>query len=296
MWSMAKRVSLFLLTNILIYFTLSVTLGILQAYFGVSLQGYSYLLVIAVVFGMGGAIISLFMSKWMAKKFHGVQIIDPNSRDPHAAKLVQTVHRLAQAANLPKMPEVGIYDSPEVNAFATGPSKSDSLVAVSSGLLQKMTPDEVEGVLGHEIAHIANGDMVTMTLLQGVINTLVIFLANILARVIVSQMRDERGGGGFFMYFAIRIVLEIILTLLGSMVVAAFSRYREFRADAGGAKFAGRQKMIAALERLRGQFIDNEDKAFQSMKISGHRGSALAALMATHPSLDVRIERLRQNR
>ena len=200
-----------------------------------------------------------------------------------------TVHRLAQAANLPEMPEVGWYPSPEVNAFATGPTKSRALVAVSAGLLEKMDRAEVEGVLGHEIAHIANGDMVTMTLVQGVINALVMFLARVIAFFLANRGRDSNAAPSYFVVF----ILEIALSALGMIAVAAFSRYREYRADAGGAELAGRQKMISALEALQRttRLVDLTGKeSLATLKISGKRKFSL---FSTHPPLEERIARLK---
>jgi heat shock protein HtpX len=192
------------------------------------------------------------------------------------------------------MPEVGWYDSPEVNAFATGPTKSRALVAVSSGLLSRMERNEVEGVLGHEITHVANGDMVTMTLLQGVVNAFVLFLARVIAFAVTQGVREENRG---MVQFAVIIVLQIALSLLGAMVVAAFSRWREFRADRGGAQLAGTQSMIAALERLRqnAELVDTRQEALATLKING-APSRMMALLASHPPLEVRIERLQQYR
>jgi heat shock protein HtpX len=239
------------------------------------------------------------MAKWMM----GVQVIPPETNDPTLSRLVETVHGLARAANLPRLPEVGIYDSDEVNAFATGPTRSRALVAVSSGLLRRMGSREVEGVLGHEITHVANGDMVTMTLIQGVINAFVLFLSRVLAFVLSQAMRsrDDRdsGGGGALQYLLV-IVFQIVFSILGSMVVFWFSRWREFRADAGGARLAGRQNMIDALRALQrlhdpelAQAESQQHPAFQSLKISGPtRG--FGRLFMDHPPLEERIARLEQ--
>jgi heat shock protein HtpX len=250
------------------------------------------------VWGFGGAFISLGLSRVMAKWGMGVKLIDPGTPDPAAQELVSTVHRLAQAAGLRTMPQVGIYDSEEVNAFATGPTKNRALVAVSTGLLRRMRRDEVEGVLGHEIAHVANGDMVTMTLIQGVVNAFTMFLARVVA-FFVAQLfrRDEEGGGvSHLVYFIATLVFDIAFSILGSIVVAWFSRLREFRADSGGAQLAGRDRMIAALEGLQRTFgvVDPADRqvAVQTLKISGHpRG--LMRFFSTHPPLETRIARLR---
>ena len=203
--------------------------------------------------GFVGAFISLALSKVMAKWMMGLSVIDPRRASGIEAQLVMTVHRLAKSAGLTTMPEVAIYEAEEVNAFATGPTRSSSLVAVSTGLLRSMEWEEVEGVLGHEIAHIANGDMVTMALLQGVVNAFVMFLSRVLAFAISSAMSrsDEENSFPRMLNFILTIVFDIVFTLLGSMVIAAFSRYREYHADAGGANLAGRGKMIAALDRLR---------------------------------------------
>jgi heat shock protein HtpX len=296
--AVAKRVSLFILTNILILVTITITMRLLglEPYLTGYGIDYTSLAIFALLWGMGGAMISLAMSRKIAKWTMGVKVIPESTSDPALRELVNTVHNLSRAAGLPKMPEVGIYSSPEVNAFATGPSKARSLVAVSSGMLQRMDRREVEGVLGHEVAHIANGDMVTMTLLQGVINAFVLFFSRILAFVIVQALRgrDERGGWG--LQFMLTIVLQILLSILGAMVVAAFSRWREFRADAGSARLTGSGSMIAALEALRRntQRVDTHQQAFVSLKISGTMRRGLAVLLASHPPLDARIERLRR--
>ncbi|HXH24172.1 MAG TPA: protease HtpX, partial [Vicinamibacterales bacterium] len=245
---MTKRIFLFVVTNLAIILTLTVVLNVLGITTGVTPGGIDLgaLAVFCLFWGMGGAFISLQMSRWIAKRATGVQLVDGRTGHADIDWLYATVERLTRQANLP-MPEVGIYDSPEVNAFATGPSRRRSLVAVSTGLLRTMRRDEVEGVLAHEVAHIANGDMVTMTLLQGVINAFVMFFARVIAHVI-TRSGDREGNGG--MYFLVVIVLQIVLGILGTMVVYWFSRYREFRADHGGATLAGRERMLAALRRL----------------------------------------------
>ncbi len=300
---MFKRIFLFLALNFVIMITLSLILNVLGVGNYLTPYGLDYqsLAAFCLVWGMGGAFISLLLSKKMAKWMMGVQIIDPNTNDQRLSSLVQTVHNLARSAGLPKMPEVGIFESPEVNAFATGPSKSNSLVAVSTGLLARMKPGEVEGVLGHEIAHIANGDMVTMTLLQGVVNAFVMFIARIIAFAVAnagSKSNDgEARGGGFshMTYYITQFVVEIVLMIIGSMIVAWFSRYREYRADAGGAKLAGRDKMIGALEALKKVYDpsapDTAAPAMQSLQISG-RGTGLLRFFASHPPLEQRIARL----
>ncbi|WP_408009645.1 protease HtpX [Pseudalkalibacillus sp. A8] len=289
---MAKRIFLFILTNILVLTTIMIVLSLL----GVNnyIQGgnimFGQLLVFSAVVGFSGSFISLAISRWMAKKMMGVKVINPDGPlSSYEQDLVDRVHRLSRAAGLTKMPEVGIYDSPEVNAFATGPSKRRSLVAVSSGLLQNMDDDAVEGVLAHEVAHIANGDMVTMTLLQGIINTFVVFLSRIAAWA-VAQLVDEDKAA--IVHFLAIIVFQIAFSILGSIVVMAYSRYREFHADRGGADLAGKDKMIHALESLRAHVnrVDTRQEALASMKISG--GKKKRMLFSTHPDLDERIRRL----
>lgn len=299
---MFKRVGLFLITNIAVIAMVTIITNLfgLEPYMNSYGINYQALLIFCGIWGMVGSFVSLMMSKWMAKMSMGVKIIEPHGQ---YSSLVNTVHRLAKAANLPKMPEVGIYNSPEVNAFATGPSKSNSLVAVSTGLLDNMTSDEVEGVLAHEVAHIANGDMVTMALIQGVVNAFVMFFARIAAFAVQNALRgdDEEGEGFSYMInFVLVIAFQIVFGILGSMVVAFFSRYREYRADSGGARLAGRGKMIAALQRLERQFeagrfdkhADNE--AINAMKISS-KGGRLSALLSTHPPLKTRIKALEMN-
>lgn len=302
-YPMFKRIFLFLAVNLLVVATISILLQLLgiRPYLTAYGIDYNALMAFCLVYGMTGAFISLALSRVMAKWMMGVQVIDPQTRDPELQGLVQTIYGLARSAGLPAMPEVGIYDSPEVNAFATGPTKSRSLVAVSTGLLERMRQDEVEGVLGHEIAHVANGDMVTMTLIQGVVNAFVMFLSRAIAFAIMQAMRgdrDERDRGGMntWAYFAVQFVLEIVFMILGSMVVAWFSRYREFRADAGGARLAGRQSMINALERLRRTYEDVDptaQPAVQALKISSRPGGVMR-FFSTHPPLEERIARLQQ--
>jgi heat shock protein HtpX len=281
---------LFVVTNLAIMVTLSIVLGLLGVS-GYILPGggvdYGALMVFCFIWGMGGAIVSLLISRWIAKRAMGVQLVNGQTGRPELDWLYRTVARLAQQAQLP-MPEVGVYDSPEVNAFATGPSKSRSLVAVSSGLLRGMRPEEVEGVLAHEVAHIQNGDMVTLTLIQGVVNAFVLFLARIVGGI-VRQTADERFA--YMLSFVVTILLDIVLGVLGMMVVRWFSRAREFRADAGGASLAGRGNMIAALRRLQNtkELVDNSEPALATLKISGPRRMAL---LATHPPLEDRIRAL----
>ena len=299
---MAKRVFLLVAVNILVMVTITLVLGLLRVGQYFPEGGLAGLAVFCLVWGFTGAFISLALSRLMAKWMMGVQVIPPETGDPALRQLVDTVHGLARAAGLPKLPEVGIYESDDVNAFATGPTKSRALVAVSTGLLRRMGSNEVEGVLGHEITHVANGDMVTMTLIQGVINSFVLFLSRVLAFVISQALRsrDDRGsGGGIFQYLLV-IVFQIVFSILGSIVVNWFSRWREFRADAGGARLAGRPNMINALRAL--QRLHDPDvaaaeaqqhQAFQALKISGTRGGFMA-LFASHPPLEERIARLQQ--
>lgn len=241
------------------------------------------------LFGMAGSVISLFLSKWTAKRMMGVQIIDANNRDPQAREILEMVHNMARKARLPRMPEVGVYESPEMNAFATGPSKSNSLVAVSSGLVNSMNKGELEAVIGHEVAHIANGDMVTLTLIQGVINTFVIFFSRILANLIASQFERNK----HMIEMVLIIVMQIAFSMLGAIAVAYFSRQREFRADKGGARFSNRENMINALRVLGRQTIPNErDDSLAAFKIDGT--NKIAALFRTHPPLEVRIAALQK--
>jgi heat shock protein HtpX len=289
---MGKRIFLFIVTNIAIVLTLSIVAAFLGVGTGIGPEGLNLqaLAVFCLFWGMGGAFISLQLSRWIAKRATGVQLVDGRTGDRQADWLYETVARLARQANLP-VPEIGIYDSPEVNAFATGPSKSRSLVAVSSGLLRSMRPDEVEGVLAHEIAHIANGDMVTMTLLQGVMNAFVMFAARVIAYALTrsGDSRNNNGGGS---YYLIVIVLQIVLGILAALVVNWFSRYREFKADHGGATLAGRERMLGALRRLAAnrELVDTQHQALATMKINGARG--WATLFSTHPPLEERIAAL----
>ena len=287
---MGKRIFLFLLTNLAIVLTLTIVVSVLGVAGGPDLGS---LAVFCLIWGMGGAFISLQMSRWIAKRATGVQLIDGRSGNAQLDWLYQTVERLTRQANLP-MPEVGVYESGEVNAFATGPSKSRSLVAVSAGLMRAMREDEIEGVLAHEVSHIANGDMVTMTLLQGVMNAFVMFFARVIASVLVRSDDNRRGGGG--MYFLVVIVLQIVLGILASLITAWFSRYREYRADAGGAHLAGRERMLGALRRLAAnhELVDTRHQALATMKISDL--PAWMSLLSTHPPLEDRIAALQNQR
>lgn len=293
-----KRIFLFLATNIAILVVLSIVLNILGVESLLQQNGVDLnmqaVLIFAAVFGFGGSFISLAMSKWMAKRAMGVQIIERPGNSSEQW-LVETVRRQAQAAGI-GMPEVGIFNSPEPNAFATGASRNNALVAVSTGLLQNMTADEVEAVLGHEVAHVANGDMVTMALIQGVINTFVIAISRVIGHVVDRVVfKTEQGYGPA--YFITVIVAEIFLAVLASMIVMWFSRQREFRADRGGADLAGREKMVAALRRLQ-QRAHGEDMPGQlaAFGISGRGKHGFARLFMSHPPLEERIAALEQMR
>lgn len=299
---MARRILLFLAVNILVVATLSVILSIfhIQPFltgYGLDLRS---LLIFCLVWGMGGALISLALSKQMAKWIMRVRIVDPKTPDPQLRHLIALIDRLAKEASLPNSPEFGIFESPEPNAFATGPSKSRSLIAVSTGLLRQMSEGEIEGVLAHEMTHIANGDMVTMTLVQGVINAFVMFLARILAYFFSGFGKSRDGGntGSYLTYALFVFLFEMVFMILGSMVVCWFSRWREFRADRGGARLSSKEKMIAALKTLQHlQKISDPraDKAsFQALKISTRKLEGWKRLFATHPPLEERIERLSQ--
>ena len=298
---MVKRIFLFFVTNLLVIATISIVMSFLGVGHYIEGAGINYesLLVFCFLWGMGGAFISLLMSKTIAKWTAGVKIIQPRRASGMEARLVERVHALAQKARLPKMPEVGIYKSKEVNAFATGATKSNSLVAVSTGLIESMDEASVEGVLAHEVAHIANGDMVTMTLVQGVVNSFALFLSRIVAFAITRAMSsndDEGFSGGYFFHYIIVFVLDIAFTMLGSIVVFAFSRHREFKADLGGARLGGRENMLSALKSLSAYVnrLETERTAVSALKISG-KGKALS-LFASHPPLSERIKRLQASR
>jgi heat shock protein HtpX len=295
---MFKRIGLFLLTNLAVLLVFSVAWGVLSSVFGLSTftseYGVNYvgMLVFCALFGFGGAFVSLLMSKWVAKRSTGMRVID-TPRNEIEQWLHTTVQRQAQKAGI-GMPEVGIYDAPEINAFATGASRNKALVAVSTGLLRAMNRDEAEAVLAHEVSHVANGDMVTLTLIQGVVNTFVMFLARIVGNIIdkaVFRNEEDPGIG----YFATVLVLELVFGVLASIVVMAFSRWREFRADAGGAHLAGHRKMIAALERLSLTYgASTLPKQVAAFGISGGVGSGLRKLFMSHPPLAERVAALRK--
>jgi len=287
-----KRILYFLATNVAIMLVLSFTMRLLgvEPYLNANGLDLSNLLAFAAIMGFGGAFISLAMSKWSAKRMSGAVVIE-EARTPTEIWLIKTVRQQADAVGI-KMPEVAVFNSPEVNAFATGMTKNSSLVAVSTGLLNAMTKDEAEAVLAHEVSHIANGDMVTLTLIQGVVNTFVMFLSRVIGYTVDKVIfKTERGTGPAF--FVTMIIAELVLGVLASMIVMWFSRQREFRADAGAAKLSGRGKMIAALERLQAQHEPSVlPKQMAAFGISG--GGGFAKLFSSHPSLDDRIAALRQ--
>jgi heat shock protein HtpX len=287
-----KRILLFLVTNIAVMIVLSIVASVLGVDRFLTRNGLNLgqLLVFSAIFGMGGAFISLAMSKTIAKMSTGARVITQPSSAAEAW-LLATVERQARTAGI-RMPEVAIYDGPEMNAFATGMSKNSALVAVSSGLLRSMSQDEVEAVLGHEMSHVANGDMVTLTLIQGVVNTFVIFLSRVIGYLVDGALRrgDDRGGVGIG-YYITSMVMQVVLGFAATMIVCAFSRWREFHADAGGAHLAGKRKMIAALERLKaGHEGSTLPQGMQAFGIAG----GVKSLFTTHPPLEVRIERLKQ--
>jgi len=292
-----RRIALFLLTNIAVLFLLSIVCRLFGVDQWAAMHGYggmTGLLVYAAVFGMGGAFISLAMSKWMAKMSTGARVIEQPANEGERW-LMDTVRRHAQNAGI-GMPEVAIYDAPEMNAFATGMTKNSSMVAVSTGLLQQMDREQVAAVLGHEIGHVANGDMVTLTLIQGVLNTLVILAARIVGRLLDSWLSGGRDREGYGIgYFVSVMVLQLVFGVFATMIVMAFSRWREFRADAAGAKLAGRGSMISALQRL--QLNHGEStlpKTMAAFGISGPLANGLQRLFMSHPPLDERIAALQK--
>lgn len=294
---MFKRIVLFLATNILVIATISIITNALGLHSYLTAFGIDYqqLALFCFIWGMTGSLISLFMSKFIAKMAMGVVIINPRQATQQESFLLDIINTLVKKAGIKKMPEVGIYQSPELNAFATGPSKNNSLIAVSSGLLTRMNREQIEGVLGHEISHIANGDMITMTLLQGIINSFALFLSRIIAyglSLSVSRDDDQVGELSPVTFSILTIVFDILFTMLGSILVAAYSRWREYRADAGGAKLAGRNKMISALKGLltTADIEDNRAPSLAAFKIA--RRPNWFELFSTHPPLDKRIARL----
>ena len=287
-----KRTFLFLATNMAIVLVLSVTMRLLgvEPYLNASGLNLTSLLIFAAVMGFGGSFISLAISKWSVKRSMGVRVIEQPANSLEVW-LVGTVAKYAEKAGI-KMPEVGIYDAPDVNAFATGMTRNSSLIAVSTGLLQQLTREEAEAVLGHEVAHAANGDMVTLALIQGVVNTFVMFLSRVIGHLVDKIVfKTERGQGPA--YFVTMIVAELVLGVLASIIVMWFSRRREFSADAGGASLAGRQNMIAALQRLNGLHPQPLPDKMAAFGIAGGMGSGIKRLFMTHPPLEERIAALR---
>jgi heat shock protein HtpX len=279
---------LYLLTN----FAVLILLGVIMSILGINPSQTGGLLIVAAIFGFGGSFISLLLSKTVAKRSTGAHVITQPSNEVERW-LLGTVQRQAQAAGI-GMPEVAIYDAPEINAFATGANRNKSLVAVSTGLLHNMNRDEAEAVLGHEISHVANGDMVTMALLQGVLNTFVFVLARVVGSIVNSYLSGNRASRGGFAYYGIVFLLEIVFGLFASMIAMWFSRHREYRADAGGAKLAGKHKMISALERLSLNHGQSTLPAqVEAFGISGGIGRGLRKLFLSHPPLEERIRALR---
>jgi heat shock protein HtpX len=290
-----KRIIYFIVSNILILTMITIIVNVfgLEIYLEEGGLNLTALLIFSAIIGFGGAFLSLGISKWMAKTFMGVKVLPANGHlSPEARRLVDRVHVYAQRAGLDKMPEVGVYDSNEVNAFATGPSRNNSLVAVSAGMLNSMDADSVDGVLAHEVAHIANGDMVTMTLLQGIVNTFVIFLARVAAWIVARFINEDLG---YFAQFILIMAFQIFFSILGGLVVMAFSRHREYKADEWAATYAGKHKMIGALQSLKfnSQAISKDQPALQTLKISGGK-QGLLKLWASHPDLDDRIAALQK--
>ncbi len=287
-----KRIMLFLLTNLAVMLVLSIVLSVVFSVFGIDRSSIGGLLVLAAVFGFGGSLISLAMSKWMAKRSTGAVVID-QPQNATEQWLVSTVKRQAEKAGI-GMPEVAVYDSPEMNAFATGMNRNNALVAVSTGLLRNMREEEVEAVLAHEVSHIANGDMVTMTLIQGVVNTFVIFMARLIAGAISNATRSsdsEESESGGLAYMITVFVLEMIFGVLASTIVMWFSRQREYRADAGAAKLVGANKMVAALERLRNNHESQLEGSMMAFGIANK--PAASELFMSHPPLEKRIAALK---
>lgn len=293
--SLLKRFGFFFITNLLVSIVLYTIAMFIMQQMHLDPRGYSGLFVFCFIFGMGGSFISLQISKWSAKRLMNLQPVAKGST------LAQKVHQFARQSGLEKMPEVYMYQSPELNAFATGPSRNNSLVAVSTGLINGMSEDELDGVLAHEVSHIANGDMVTMTLVQGVVNTFAMFLSYVITQIILNAMRgddddrDYRGGGSFFLQYMIRNIVYGILSFLSYPLVMYVSRWREYRADAGSARVVGKEKMIAALRRLQNNVESNEkhDKSIEVMAISSK--ASFTELFSSHPPLAKRIQALQQS-
>jgi heat shock protein HtpX len=292
-----KRALLFIATNILVIATISIITSALGLHGYLSAHGINYyrLAMFCLIWGVSGSIISLLLSKFIAKMAMGVVIIHPKNATREERFLLEIIQQLSQKAGLKTMPEVGIYSSPELNAFATGPSKQHALIAVSSGLLNGMNRDEIEAVLGHELSHIANGDMVTMTLIQGIINSFSLFFSRIAAYLLsltLARNSERSNEISYLTYSILTFVFDMLFTLFGSMLVALFSRRREFRADSGGAALVGQGNMIAALKRLQNtsQIEDDHAPSLSALKISSH--PHWLNLFSTHPPLEKRIARL----
>ena len=285
------RIGLFLLTNLAVM----LVFGLVLSLTGIQSSSVQGLMIMALLFGFGGSIISLLMSKWMALRSVGGEVIE-QPRNETERWLMETVRHQSQQVGI-AMPQVAVYHAPDINAFATGARRDASLVAVSTGLLQNMNRDEAEAVIAHEISHIANGDMVTMTLVQGIVNTFVIFISRIIAQIVsgfMSGNRDdsENSNGNPLIYFAVATVLELVFGILASIITMWFSRHREFHADAGSAKLVGRDKMIAALQRLKTSYEPQEASSMMAFCING-KAKSMSELFMTHPPLDKRIEALR---
>lgn len=285
------RIGLFLLTNLAVM----LVFGLVLSLTGIQSSSVQGLMIMALLFGFGGSIISLLMSKWMALRSVGGEVIE-QPRNETERWLMETVRHQSQQVGI-AMPQVAIYHAPDINAFATGARRNASLVAVSTGLLQNMNRDEAEAVIAHEISHVANGDMVTMTLVQGIVNTFVIFISRIIAQLVsgfLSGNRDdsENSNGNPLIYFAVATVLELVFGILASIITMWFSRHREFHADAGSAKLVGREKMIAALQRLKTSYEPQEASSMMAFCING-KAKSMSELFMTHPPLDRRIEALR---
>jgi len=287
-----KRIALFLMTNLAVMLVLGIVLSVIFSVTGMNSRSIGGLLVLATVFGFGGSLISLALSKWMAKRSTGAVVIQ-NPANATERWLLETVEKQAKQAGI-KMPEVAIYNAPDMNAFATGMKKNDALVAVSSGLLNQMTQDEAEAVLAHEVSHIANGDMVTLALIQGVVNTFVIFLARVIGGIVDNAMRgnNDQSSGRGFSYYIIVFVLEMIFGILASTIVMYYSRKREYVADSGSASLVGKQKMIAALRRLQNSTEPQLEGSLMAFGISGKKASSL---FMSHPPLESRIAALQNS-
>ncbi len=291
---MLKRFGLFLVTNLLVIITIGFILNVIQHFFGIKLEGLQGLSVFCGIFGVAGAFISLSISRWIAKRAYRIQLIDRSEKNYELQNLYEMISRLSHQAGLANVPEIGVYQSEEPNAFATGPSKKKSLVAFSSGLLTRLEPQELEAIAAHEIAHISNGDMVTMTLLTGIANAFVMFLSRIVAGVIDNFLSDDDGGGlGFFAYIIVVMILETFFMSLASIPLAAFSRHREYRADSGSAKLTSADAMVNALTWLSWNAeIPAEKDSLAILKINSSRRTSL---WSTHPSLESRIKRLQES-